>query len=663
MRQIVIILMSFLFLFSNNVFAQKDVTAKADAAFKTGQYFAAIDLYKYAYGKAKDKQQKAAIIYKVAESYRITNNFRQAEIWYGKAIKKSFPNPQVYLHYANALKKNQKYDEAIDQFAIYKDLVPDDQRADMGITSCELAKEWIENPTRYEVSKMYYFNTKQSEFCPNFAKDDYTLIYFTSSRESATGNKINDVTGEYYTDIFQSRKDRKGKWSEPIPLDENINSEFDEGVSCTNTKKNTLYLTSFRENAEGVLGCQIYFSQKQGVTWSEPQIIPLAADSITVGHPAISNDELTLYFSANMKGTVGGKDLWKTTRASRNDSWGKPENLGKDINTEGDEMFPYVHPDGTLYFSSNGHIGMGGLDIFMSVQNGENSWKVENLKYPINSPEDDFGIIFEEDFERGYLTSNRDEGKGGDDIYQFNLPPIEFKLAGVVRNERTEDPIASASVNLIGSDGTNITKISEDDGSFSFDMKPNTDYRIVTKKGGFLNGKGKETTKGKTASTDTRMDIFMSPNDSPKLVNIFYDFGKWDLRPESLVALEELVEILNDNPNITIELGAHTDFRGSAQDNQGLSEKRAKSVVDFLITYGIDEERLSYKGYGESKPTTVRKQSARNYAFLREGQLVSESFINSLSTDEMKEICHELNRRTEFIVTGTDYVPKIKRRN
>lgn len=663
MKKIGILIISFLLLFANQTFAQKDVTAKADAAFNTGQYFAAIDLYKFAYGKAKDKQLKAEIVFQVANCYRITNNFRQAEIWYRKAVKKEYNNPIVYLYYGNALKKNQEYDEAIAQFAIYKELVPNDERADNGITSCELSKEWIENPTRYEVTKMFYFNTKESEFSPNFAKDDYSLVYFSSSRESATGNKINDVTGEYYTDIFQSRKDRKGKWSEPIPLDENINSEFDEGVSCLNPKKNTLYFTSFREDADGKLGCQIYFSQKQGVTWSEPQVIPLAADTITVGHPAISNDELTLYFSANMKGTKGGKDLWKVTRTSRSESWGTPVNIGEDINTEGNEMFPYVHPDGTLYFSSDGHIGMGGLDIFMAVQQGEENWKVENLKFPINSPEDDFGIIFEEDFERGFLSSNRADGKGGDDIYQFNLPPIEFKLAGVVRNERTEDPVAAASVNLIGSDGTNITKISEDDGSFSFDLKPNTDYRIVTKKGGFLNGKGKETTKGKTASSDFRMDIFMSPNDSPKLVNIFYDFGKWDLRPESLVALEELVEILNDNPNITIELGSHTDFRGSAGDNQVLSEKRAKSVVDFLITYGIDEERLSYKGYGEAKPTSVRKQVAREYPYLREGQLLSESFINSLSTDEMKEICHELNRRTEFIVTGTDYVPKIKRRN
>lgn len=662
MRKTLVILILFLG-YSNIISAQKDVTAKADAAFKSGQYFAAIDLYKYAYGKAKDKQQKAEIVFNVANCYRLTNDFRQAEIWFRKAIKKEYNNPIVYLYYGNALKINQEYDEAIDQFTIYKDLVPDDPRADEGITSCELSKEWIENPTRYEVTNMYYFNTKQSEFCPNFAKDDYTLIYFTSSRENSTGNKINDVTGEFYTDIYQSRKDRKGKWSEPIPLDENINTEFDEGVSCMNEKKNTLYFTSFREDAEGKLGCQIYYSQKQGVTWSEPKVIPLAADSITIGHPAISTDELTLYFSANMKGTVGGKDLWKVTRPGRNDSWGTPENMGKDINTSGDEMFPYIHPDGTLYFSSNGHIGMGGLDIFMAVQQGENKWKVENLKYPINSPEDDFGIIFEVDFERGYLTSNRNDGKGGDDIYQFNLPPIEFKLAGIVRNERTEEAVAGASVNLIGSDGTNITKISEDDGSFAFDLKPNTDYRIVTKKGGFLNGKGKETTKGKTSSSEFRMDIFMSPNDSPKLVNIFYDFGKWDLRPESLVALEELVEILTDNPNITIELGSHTDFRGSAPDNQVLSEKRAKSVVDFLITYGIDEERLSYRGYGESKPTNVSKQAARNYPFLREGQLLSESFINSLPTDEMKEICHELNRRTEFIVTGTDYVPKIKRRN
>ena len=643
-------------------YAQKDVTIKADNALKAGQYFKAIDLYKYSYGKAKDKALKAEIIFSVANCYRLINDYRHAESWFRKAIKKSYSGPIAILYYADALKMNGKYDEAVNQYAAYKELVPDDIRGDEGITSCENTKSWIENPTRYEVVNMYYFNSKKADYSPNFAKADYTLVYFTSSREGATGNNINEVTGEYYTDIFQSRKDRKGKWREPVPLDKVVNSEFDEGVSCMNKKKNSLFFTSFRENADGELGCMIYFTQKQGVTWSDPTILPLVTDTITIGHPAISSDELSLFFSVNMKGGEGGKDIWKVTRASKSDTWGQPENLGKIINTSGNEMFPYIHNDGTIYFSSDGHIGMGGLDIFMAVAQGDGTYKVENMKYPINSNKDDFGIIFEDEMERGYLSSNRDGGKGSDDIYQFFLPPIEFKLLGVVRNEKTENIIAGATVSLIGSDGTNLSKISEDDGSFSFDLKPGTDYRIVTKKGGFLNGKGKETTKGKVTSSDTRLDIFMSPNDSPKLVNILYDFGKWDLRPESLIALEELVEILNDNPNITIELGAHTDFRGSAEDNRVLSDKRAKSVVDFLITYGIDNERLSYRGYGETKATSVSLQAARKYSFLNEGQVISESFINRLGNDEMKEICHEMNRRTEFIVTGTDYVPKIKRR-
>ncbi|MCK4661815.1 MAG: OmpA family protein [Bacteroidales bacterium] len=649
-------------LFSLNGFTQKDLSLKANNAFNSGQYFKAIDLYKYAYAKTKDNAQKAEVMYKTALCYRLTNNSRQAEIWFRKAIKKKYSNPIAILFYADAKKINKKYDEAIVEYENYKKLVPGDPRGEKGISSCKLAKEWIENPTRYEIINMYFFNSKQSDFCPAYAKDDYSVVYFTSSREGATGNSINDVTGEYYSDIFQTRKDRKGKWKEPVPLDKSINSEFDEGTPSLNKKTNTIYFTSFRENKEEKLGCQIYVAKKQGIGWSEAQIIPLVADTITVGHPSISDDELTLYFAANMKGGKGGKDIWKITRSNKSESWEQPVNLGTDINTSDNEMFPFIHQDGTLYFSSNGHPGMGGLDIFMAVEKEEGKWTVENMKYPINSPVDDFGIIFEGDYERGYLSSSRKGSKGSDDIWQFSLPPIEFQLAGIVRNERTEEYIASASVNLIGSDGTNLTKTSENDGSFSFALKPNTDYRVVTKKGGFLNGKGKETTKGKTTSSDFRLDIFMSPNDSPKLVNIFYDLGKWDLRPESLIALEELVEILNDNPNITIELGSHTDFRSGAEYNRDLSEKRAKSVVDFLITYGIDEERLSSKGYGESNPTTVTKQAARQYNFLTEGDVMTESFINRMPTNDMKEICHELNRRTEFIVTGTDYIPKIRRK-
>jgi len=653
----------FLLLLGTQIFAQKDVTGKADKAFESGKYFEAIDLYKYAYAKARDKNKKNEIIYMTAECYRKVNDNRQAEIWFKKAIKKGSSNPVAILHYADALKANAKYDEAKEQYTSYKELVPDDPAAKNGIESCSLAIDWMANPTRYQIENMSYFNSKQSDYGAAYGKDDYKLVIFTSSREGVTGNKISDVTGEYYSDLFKTRVDRKGKWSEPSPLGPEVNSEFDEGACCLNQKCNTMYFTSFREDKDKNMVCKLFVTQKSGIEWEQSEALKIVADSITIGHPAISPDELTLLFVADMKGGQGKKDIWKVTRTSKTGEWGKPENLGPQINTPGDEMFPYIHADGTLYFSSDGLPGMGGLDIFMATPQPDGTWKVENMKYPINSSSDDFGICFEAENERGYLSSDRSGGKGGDDIYQFALPPIEFAMDGTVKNQKTEDVIAGADVSLIGSDGTNVSQKTEIDGSFGFKLAPNTDYRIVVKRGGFLNSKGKETTKGETNSRSFKMDIFMSPDDSRiDLPGIMYDFGKWNLRPESLVALENLVEILNDNPNITIEIGSHTDFRGGADANLELSDKRAKSVVDFLVTYGIDQDRLTWKGYGESMPKEIDKATARKYDFLKDSDVLTEQFINNLKSDEQKEICHQINRRTDFGLTGRDYVPTIKRR-
>jgi peptidoglycan-associated lipoprotein len=276
---------------------------------------------------------------------------------------------------------------------------------------------------------------------------------------------------------------------------------------------------------------------------------------------------------------------------------------------------------------------------------------------------DDFGVVFELEKERGYLSSNRMGGRGSDDIYQFSLPPISFNLIGRVLNQKTEEIIAGADVNLIGSDGTNLSKKTENDGTFIFKLAPNTDYRIVAKRGGFLNSKDKETTKGTTNSKEFRVDIFMSPDDSRiDLAGIMYDFGKWNLRAESMVALEALVEILSDNPNITIEIGSHTDYRGSDEGNLELSKKRAQSVVDFLITYGVDQERLTSKGYGETMPKEIDKALAKKFDFLKEGDVLTPAFIDGLPTEVQREACHEINRRTDFGLTGRDYVRVIKRK-
>ncbi len=384
--------------------------------------------------------------------------------------------------------------------------------------------------------------------------------------------------------------------------------------------------------------------------------VPIAADTVTVKHPAASPDDLSLYFTANMPGGHGGYDIWMVKREKKTAPWGSPVNLGSSINTPGNEIFPYVHPDGSLYFSSDYHLGMGGLDIFKAEKDKKGKWVIRNMKYPINSSYDDFGIVFQGDWEKGFLTSNRPGGKGKDDIFEFSLPPLEFILSGFVRDEKTDEIIPGATVKLIPNDGVPIEKKSEIDGSFRFELKPNTDYQIETSHEKYLNGKSRESTKGYETDKEFKRDVYMAPIEKPiELPNIMYEFAKWDLRPESMVSLDQLVETLNDNPNIVIELRSHTDFRGSADANEELSQKRAQSVVDFLIEKGIEPDRLVAKGYGESMPRVVDMKMAQQYSFLNEGDVLTESYIKKLASLE-QEVAHQLNRRTEFQVLKTDYV-------
>jgi len=637
---------------------KKDKTIKARAAYDAGEYAIAADLFKDAYNKVQDKDVKNEIIFLIAECYRITNAPDKAEIRYKQAIQKEYPNPVIYLRYADALRMNEDYDDALEQYKKYKELVPDDPRGQDGIQSCELAIEWMNNPTPYNVESVKFFNSKEKDFSPFFGSDDYQLIYFTSSREEAVGNDLHGATAENFSDIFQSRMDRKGKWSVPVPLDENINSEFEDGTPVLNQDYSRMYFTRCILNKNKNFGCQIYTATSQGETWSKAEALKIIEDSIVVAHPAVSSDELTLYFVSDMAGGIGSKDIWKVTRSNEGDEWSKPENMGPEINTVDDEMFPYLHPDGTLYFSSNGRIGLGGLDIYIARENEDGSWKVENMKYPVNSSADDFGIVFEKEMERGFFSSSR-KGRANDDIYSFVLPPLKFNVLGEVRDDKTDVILTGASIKSIGSDGITLEATSDEEGIFRFSLKPNTDYVFVAAKTGYLNGKERETTKGLDKSTDINVVIYLSNiAGTIELSNssVFYDFARWELRPEAMVSLDQLIETLNDNPSVTIELMSHTDSRGSDADNIELSQKRAQSVVDYLIQKGIDPVRLSAKGYGESQPKQVTKRMNEQYPFLRAGTVLTETYINSLPNVEQQEIAHQFNRRTEFRVLRTDYI-------
>jgi len=636
--------------------AQKRKAERAYSSFSAGEYYDAIDLFKDSYSKARktDKATRNELGFMIAECYRLTNDPRNAETWYRLAVKSSFSKPEAQYWLAESLKKSGKYQQAIDELKKYKQVAPSDSRADQEILACELAGEWQRNPESYKVEEMKDLNSKDSDFSPAYGRDDFGVIYFTSSREDAAGNKTHGATGQSFTDIFESRLDKKSKWSTPVPV-ENLNSDSEDGTPCFSSDFKEVYFTRCEAGKREKKGCMIMVSKRTGDKWSDPVNTGILADSLVAAHPALSSDGLTMYFVSDMPGSYGLKDIYVATRTDESDSWSAPRNLGPDINTSGNELFPYIRDDGSLYFASDGHIGMGGLDIFKATSQPDGSWVVKNMKSPINSYSDDFGISFENGNERGIFSSTR-KGRGNDELYTFELPPLKFNVTGLVKDEKTGSPIQGSVVQLIASDGSNLQAETGASGDFKFALKQDVDYIFLASKRGYLNGKEKETTKAQEKSRDYMVTILLTAIDKPiELPNIFYDFGKWDLRPESMVSLDKLVETLTDNPNVTIELMSHTDSRDTEEYNQDLSQKRAQSVVQYLIEKGIEPERLSPKGYGESTPKVVDSAIAAQNPFLKQGTSLSEQYINTLASEEQKEIAHQINRRTEFRVLRTDY--------
>jgi peptidoglycan-associated lipoprotein len=663
-----------------NSFAQKNWTQDADNAYKYKQYYEAISLYKKAYSKVKNKVEKARIIFQTAECYRLTNDTKQAETWYKKAIGVKYQDNLTTLYYADMLKANEKYEEAIVQYDAYKLLAPDDKRGASGSESCALAQQWKDNPTRYEVENVKQFNTKEMDFATTYYDKKYKSLIFTSSRDGATGTEYDVNTGQNFSDLWLVAQDKKGTWSTPTSLGENINTKFNEGAPCLNDKCNEMYFTRCGVEKKKELNCQIYLSKKKGTAWDVADIVPLGADTFTYGHPSLSADELTLYFASDMAGGYGGKDLWMVTRTKKTKPWDKAVNLGNKINTEGDEMYPFIRDDGALFFASNGLLGMGGLDIFKVEKTGDKFGTPTNLKYPINSAGDDFAIIFEGKLEKGYFSSNRKGGKGSDDIYSFYQPPLLFTLKGSICNDSSKttpkEMIKGAIITLSGSDGTIISDTTDELGAYEFtntQFLTNTSYEIKVESRGYFGAKGKETTVSLERSKDFVHDFCLIPIPKTAIVlpEIRYGLAEYDLKPQYQDSLNGLIKTLEDNPQLVIELGSHTDARGGMDYNDTLSYNRAKSVIDYLISKGIAADRLQPHGYGKRVPRTLNKDitvteytkggvlvTMKTPITFKKGTVLTEDYINQFSGDESKfEAAHQLNRRTEFKVLRDDYVP------
>lgn len=630
---------------------------KGDKFYALGEYYDAAMQYKKAYSAtpAKDRATRGKRALKLADCYQRISYTQRAISAYNNAIRYHQTDSMTHLILAKQLMKNGNYKAAAKEFQTVLDSFPGNKLAINGLKSAQMAPQWKEEGSQYSVKRENFFNSRRADYSPMLAGDEYDQLYFTSTRNDAQGDELSGITGTKNGDIFVSTKDENGKWTKPQDIDTELNSDFDEGACAFTPDNRTMYLTQCKTDPSYPRYATICTSNRSDASWGKSTPLVITKDTLSsYAHPAISPDGEWLYFVSDMPGGIGGMDIWRV-RITKN-GLGGVENLGEPINTEGDEMFPTFRPNGDLYFSSDGHPGMGGLDIFIAKPDSvAGTWKIEHPGYPLNSQGDDFGMTFEGLHNRGYFSSNRGDGKGWDHIYSFVNPEIVQTVKGWVYEQEGYE-LPQALVYMVGNDGTNLRLSVKGDGSFTQAIKPGVDYVFLGTCKGFLNHKEQLKVEPVKESQEYVLQFPLASITAPVLIdNIFYDFDKATLRPESTQALDELIKLLNENPNVTIELSAHCDYRGPAAYNKLLSQRRAESVVTYLISHGIAKDRLSPVGYGKDKPKTVRKKLTEKYPFLKEGDVLSEEFIKNLKKPEEQEICNQLNRRTEFIVLRTTY--------
>lgn len=631
--------------------------SEADAQFQRGEYYDASVTYKKIYNKLRKKEerpQRGEVAFKMGRCYRLLNMSARASAAFQNALRYEYPDSTTHFMLAQALHADGKYAAALRSYDKYLEFCPDDSLAINCAEGCRTAQEIRARGSRYVVKQAKLFNSRRADFCPMYLGADCDQIYYTSTTEKATGDKKSEITGMKNADVFFSKKNEKGEWERPEPVEGELNTEFDEGIVAFSPDAQTMYLTKARRELNAPTSVEIYTSTRSDAKWSAPVKFEITADTLsTFGHPAVSPDGEYLYFVSDMPGGYGGKDIWRISLKERQ---GSLVNLGPDINTEGNDDFPYVRSDGSLYFSSDGHPGMGGLDIFRATAVGDPAdlrWEVENMGFPINSAGDDFGITFGKG-EDGFFSSNRGDARGYDHIYSFEYDPVRITIEGLVM-DKDEEPVKNAIIRIVGNDGSNQKEVARDDGSFSFALQRGVKYVMLAGAKGYLNQKQEFASDSTMEDANYWVEFILPSISKPSVVeNIFYDYDKADLRPESKTALNELIAVLHDNPNVTIEMASHTDRWGSDAYNINLSERRAKSVVDYLVENGISRDRLQPHGYGKSRPKTVTKRIARLYPQFKEGDILTEEFIKTLS-EEDQQAADQINRRTEFSVLSLTY--------
>lgn len=628
--------------------------ATANEQMERGEYFDASKTYRKVYNKLtkrEDRPLRGEIAFKMGECYSRLNMNARASAAYQNAIRYAYPDSTTLLRLACSQQAEGKYPAALKSFEDYLNVDPDNKIALNGAAGCRMAIAAKGSPTRYVVKTNKVFNSRRADFSPMYFDASLDQLYFTTTNEKVTGDHRSEITGMKKGDIWMSRKNERGEWLKPEPVEGELNSDMDEGIISFSPDGSTMYLTKARRSPSSNTGVEIYTSSRSDAKWSAPVKLEITADTLSnYGHPAVSPDGQWLYFTSDMPGGMGGRDLWRINLKERA---GSLENMGEFINTPGDEMFPYMRTDSILYFASNGHPGFGGLDLFKATLTPSGGWRVENMGQPVNSAADDFGITFGQG-ESGFFSSNRGDARGYDHIFSFELPDLKILISGYVL-DKDEEPVPNAVIRIVGNDGSNRKEVARTDGTFQFPLQRGVKYVMLAGAKGYLNAKQEFQADDAEEDAEYNVDFILASINKPVVIdNIFYDFDKATLRPESKTALDEMAQIMRDNPNITIEMAAHTDRKGSEEYNIKLSQRRAQSVIDYLIESGIKTDRLQAQGYGKSRPKTITKKLAREYPQFEEGTVLTPEFIETLD-EANQEIADQINRRTEFQVLSIDY--------
>lgn len=656
---------------------------KGDNMYESGRFYKSCDYYKVAYGKLKSDEVREDVAIKVGDAYEKVNKLSTASSWYKKSLRYNEENTEVIYKIIEIAHKQGDAEIIEKHLGLYESLEGKNP---------EVLRNYMENfsnsTNRYRINEFKKLNKTSNDFSPVYEIGDTNVIYFSSTRRKyvrkrflgrlfkgkvkkdlVTGTDYSNLYRMEYTDMFKY-KDKKGKvkvrqlkepkWMKATMLcDTSVNSRFNEGAVCFNSEGDKMFFTSSRKIGGYNTGTKIYQATKSSVGWGNIRMLNLVPDSVSVGHPALSINGGRLYFVSDMDNGEGGKDIWYSEKSG--DTWGQPINAGKSINTKGDEMYPCFRDNGLLYFSSNGHSGLGGLDIFR-VDNADGEQVIRNIGYPFNSVADDFGISFKRGLDEGMFSSSRGK-RGVDNIYKFRYVPCVYRLTIKTEDFQNGSSVTGVNIKMESKAGKEKNINSGSKEKVSIELGDEDEYLFVVFKDGYLKEKFVISTKGKKEGFSIVKNIGLQPIEKPiELPNILYDLGKWELRDESKKALDILIDVLNENSNIVIELSSHTDMVGSDSDNLVLSQKRAQVIVDYLIEKGIYWDRLVAKGYGESKPKEVTFKDEKECGFLHKGEILTKKYISALDT-KTREYANQLNRRTEFKVLRTDYKPGPRSKN